>query len=653
MDKQATITWLLGALDCFNATHPSLDHLRPFAMSTASGSHGTPEQRDPRFSHVAEGVVYSQKLILSYHVVVVGILLVLTIVHWSRKWQRARRRRAAIRGEINKSQGVLKSKPLVREDERNGSSSSGSSTVGGDASPPILPRKIEDERTPLLGFYKPWTFWAGFSSRFLAGLIYQPQPIPLVNKVLPSNGATLWTLALVGLNVFYTFYRCPMEISALFIFADRTSVLFVANLPLLYLLAAKNQPMKRLTGYSYESLNMFHRRLGEILCLLALAHSAGMIGVWYTILRPAGWSLLFFLTRKIIILGLFALICYELLYFTSLGSFRQRFYELFLASHVLLQAAALILVFFHHSRSRIYVGTALGIFLLDRVVLRLALKTRQMTASLTLLEDRQTVLVSSEWQLRPHLTWWRKILGLGETIKPGWKPTEHVFITVPSLSRKHIFQAHPFTIASAAPQTSDSHAQLDLLIRAHDGFSKDLLQYSKSHKSTTIRYDGPYGSMEALEMLQDSDVAVVVAGGSGIAVAYPLICALAAQHGAVNCANDLENGCKRKAEKKLCLIWIFHEQSHISWIEAQKLEELRENGIDVIVPPPTRDVGRPDVAWLVKDWVSSRFCASVSDGRIGVVCSGPDGMNRDVRNSCAAMTAQGRNVHVAVEKFGW
>lgn len=49
----------------------------------------------------------------------------------------------------------------------------------------------------------------------------------------------------------------------------------MANLPLLYLLAAKNQPLKLLTEYSYEALNVFHHRLGELLCLEAMIHAVG------------------------------------------------------------------------------------------------------------------------------------------------------------------------------------------------------------------------------------------------------------------------------------------------------------------------------------------------------------------------------------------
>ncbi|MCJ1225195.1 hypothetical protein MMC12_001844 [Toensbergia leucococca] len=433
----------------------------------------------------------------------------------------------------------------------------------------------------------------------------------------------------------------------LFIFADRASLVFVANLPWLYLLAAKNQPIKILTGYSYESLNIFHRRLGEIMCLLALLHSVGLIGVWYTILRPTGVTLLKFLLSKIILLGIGAFIAYETLYLTSLGSFRQRWYELFLGLHILLQVLGLVFVWFHHHSSRVYVGIALAIFLIDRLLYRMVLKNRSFRGSIQVKDDNETTVLSTLVPLRERGRVLSYLTGSGITY--GWKATEHVFVTIPSLSRKHIIQAHPFTIASKAPSIGDTEVSLELIIRAQDGFSGDLVKYAKIHDSAVIRFDGPYGSQSAVQMLQDSDSCIVVAGGSGIAVAWPLVWSLLpTQH-----HTDLEHFGRNGLPKKILLVWIVQRRSHLTWIDKAKLNELQAK-VDVIIPEPTVEHGRPDVENIIQSWISSHDGAS-SDGRdkIGIVCSGPDGMNRAVRNTCSSLLRQGRDVSVEVEKFGW
>jgi len=453
-------------------------------------------------------------------------------------------------------------------------------------------------------------------------------------------------LGFVSLNLFYILYRVPFSTPMIFIFADRTSIMFVANLPLLYLFAAKNQPIKLLTGYSYESLNIIHRRLGELMCLLALLHSAGMVVVWYTLLRPTGFTFARFIFSKIILLGVGAFVAYELLYFTSLGSFRQRWYELFLGLHIVLQVVALILVWFHHANSRVYVGIALGIFIIDRLAYRMARKVKTLRAGIKILEDEETVALSMVVPLRG-----RRSLGsmFGTNIADGWKPTDHIFLTVPSLARKHIFQAHPFTIASPAPTPSESEASIDLIVRAQDGFSADLMKYAKSHKSVTVRLDGPYGSQSALGLLCESDVAVVVAGGSGVAVAWPIVWSLSESLR----VQDLE--CQPPGSRqKVVLIWVVHKGSHFSWIGEDGLAQLQARGVEVILPEPTEERGRPDIGLLIEHQVEPHHDIKVGrEQKIGVVCSGPDGMNRAVRNTCSSLIAQGWNVNVEIEKFGW
>lgn len=455
-------------------------------------------------------------------------------------------------------------------------------------------------------------------------------------------------MVFLGLQIFYVFYRMPLSIPMLFVFADRTSLLFVANLPLLYLFAAKNQPIRLLTGYSYESLNIFHRRLGEVMCLLALLHSIGMVGVWYTLLRPTGFGLARFLLSKIILLGIGALVAYELLYLTSLGSLRQRWYELFLALHVSLQVIALVLVWFHHHNSRPYVGAALAIFLIDRLLYRMMLKVHTPRAFLEVCKDGGTVILRTKISIAQR---WRILSYLaGSGITNGWNATEHVFLTVPAISRKHIIQAHPFTVASRAPNEHDTTTQMKLIIRAQEGFSGDLVKYAESHSTASVRIDGPYGSRNALHLLQQCYLSVIVAGGSGIAVALPLAWALYACRSSI----DLENHTGKKTPPRTVLIWVIRHESHTEWVDPAELQLLQDNGLEVIIPPPTKENGHPDIPRMLQSWISSNDdIMDDAKAKIGVVCSGPDGMNRTVRNTCSSLLTQGYNVDVEVEKFGW
>ncbi|KAM0323890.1 hypothetical protein ACHAQA_008471 [Verticillium albo-atrum] len=496
-------------------------------------------------------------------------------------------------------------------------------------------------------------------------LAYQPQPIPIINKTLPSNGTSLLILSFLGLNGFYQFYNAPLAGNLIFAFADRAGCMFVVNLPLLYLLAAKNQPLKHLTGQSYEALNIFHRRVGELLCLYAAVHFGGMLAFqcfkpeW--LMRGTFWE---FLQHRLVLLGIGAFVSYELLYLSSLGSFRQRWYELFLASHVILQITALAFLWLHYHTARPFVTAALIIFSVDRLVWRLVVKQTTMSAELTVLPDGDTIMLSTNWDLA-------SVSRLQGGIMAGWKPTDHVFLTVPALGRTHALQAHPFTIASAAPSSAGidgddghgggatTHAWLNLLIRAHTGFTRDLLHYAHRHRSVVVRLDGPYGSSHALDTLRAADDVILVAGGSGIAVAFPLAWALlreqqqqrrqtAAVRGS---AGTLEAASESKdIARRVRLLWIIHSEEHRYWVPGALLDDLVAAGLDLVIPSPTATAGRPDVQGHVQGWIGQ---AEVEERNTRVLVSGPDGLNRVVRNSCSRALRRGADVRIVVEKFGW
>ncbi|KAL9096674.1 MAG: hypothetical protein Q9165_001162 [Trypethelium subeluteriae] len=637
-------------------------------------------QHDNRFYALIKGIRFSRKFILTYQVVLLVILLSTTIVHWSKKIHRARRKRNT-QNRTQKQWNASAKDTLdgVRVRERDcgySPSSSSSSTVQENAYfySGHPPPKNGHENTPLLGGQKAISSQKHNAiSRLRAFLLYQPRQIPYIKKTLSPNGTTIFILLFVSLNVFYTFFRLTLTEETFFLLGDRAGLVFVANLPWLYLLSAKNTPIKHLTGYSYDALNIFHRRLGEILCLEALIHTIGMFLAFLTLQSPR-FTFLRFLTSKITILGLLAFVSYETLYFSSLSSIRQRWYETFLLLHVLLQLAALIFLFFHHHGARPYVAAAMAIFLIDRLVFRLLSQTRTLRADLTVAHDENTVLVSTNWQLpRPLL--WTRWTGLGG-VKYGWKPAQHVYITVPSLGRRHVLQAHPFTIASAAPgrgkrvaedsEGGTTHAWLNLIVRAHDGFSRDLLQHALSRPQATLRVDGPYGSSSALHLLRDADLALLVAGGSGIAVAFPLLWSLLMDpcSPSPDSDDDIEDphhARRHESARRVCLIWIVHRAEHLAWIGDERLRELDERGLDIVVPQPTGEAGRPDMRMLVRNAAERHEKGFREEGwggpkwnmRTAVVCSGPDEMNREVRNECAGMIRDGRDVAIEVEKFGW
>lgn len=675
---------------------------RPAGLAVASEDDDMDWTKDPEkveyIRQLLEALYEARAIVSCYNIVIVLVIVVLAVWHWRetrsdrKKWQRLREWQGVDTGDGTTSPA-----------------SSSSGTILGSATPPDA-KDLDLERVPLLagnraikGPRRSNTVGRAIRS----WLAHQPPPLPIVNRTLPSNGTSLFIVCWLGLNAFFHFFRLPMRWDFFFIFADRAGCIFVVNLPLLYLLSAKNQPLRHLTGYSYEALNIFHRRVGELLCFEGALHFVSML-LWQFLLAR-DWltarSAHVYFTHPLVLNGIGALLSYELLYFTSLATFRQRWYELFLSSHVLLQFLALTFLFHHYHTARPYVALSLLIFAADRLLWRLTLKRATLTADLTLL-DADTCLLSANWSIPPPPETSSRSPFHRQSILHGWHPADHVFLTVPCLGRTHALQTHPFTIASAAPSSSSSpcpqtddnddnennvrstHAWLNLLIRAHDGFTRDLLRHARSHSHSrlphparvSVRLDGPYGSPRALGVLRASGCAVLVAGGSGIAVVFPLVWALLheddddddghyrhgvgrgggggggveeggeEEDGKVQVGNGVNSGRKSNKRRRVHLLWVTHAREHREWVPGLQMEELSERGLEVVMPEPTAEAGRPDVKGIVAGWVEG----AAAEGReVGVVVSGPDGLNRAVRNVCAEEIGRGREVRVAVEKFGW
>jgi NAD(P)H-flavin reductase len=588
------------------------------------------------------------RILLTYQPVIVTIFLVVAVARWYSRRGRSRRKARATVGEKREDAEAIsrcEKYHIVLEDERSSRSiPCNSARVDAIAEESDEGTRLQDEEHAIKRTSKKTSCMSMLSNWTRYILTYQPAPLPIIHRALSENSTTLCVLALFMLQGFYLVFKVGLPPSSGDLIGDRAGLLFINNLPWLYLFAAKNQPLKLLFGFSHENMNLLHRRLGEWMCFLAVVHIGAMLMGWYEFHRPRGLGLIRYLLIPYILWGVGTWLAYQTLYLTALRSFRVWWYEAFLGLHVLLQAGALIMLWLHNPASRQFILAALAIFVLDRSVWRLCIKRHVTQARLQVSDDGQTVLVSADWPMKSRdASFWRKIFG-GNT-EYGWKPSQHVFISIPEMGRKYRFQYHPFTIASAAPAPGQTCGWFNLIIRAKGGFSRDLLHYSEKTQSTRICVDGPYGSLRTLEMARDNDVCIIVAGGAGIAVAYPLLRSLLHHN-----ATPDQNAIPHPREQQICLIWIVQDTSHISWLGEEKLDELRELGLHLVVPPPTRRHGRPDLRAILREQVED---LKEQNDIVSVIVSGPDGLNRTVRNECARMIRKGIKVEVAVEKFGW
>lgn len=101
------------------------------------------------------------------------------------------------------------------------------------------------------------------------------------------------------------------------------------------------------------------------------------------------------------------------------------------------------------------------------------------------------------------------------------------------------------------------------------------------------------------------------------------------------------------------MIWIIHKSAHLEWIDEKEREDLLSKGVEIIIPGATTEVGRPDLDGLMEGVVRGPSKEIAKKQKIGVVVSGPDGLNRTVNNKCAELVREGRDLEVTIEKFGW
>ncbi|RMZ91328.1 hypothetical protein DV736_g1416, partial [Chaetothyriales sp. CBS 134916] len=609
------------------------------------------QQQAPSEEHlkkVIAAILWHRKFILSYYAVI-GVVVVILCGH-------------GMRHNVQRKPNKVSSNGTGTPESSETVSSSAASTLQGAITPcgkddhdftavdtPLLP--IETARPSQRP--RPFDLIKSF-------LTYQPRPVGALtspSNVLPDNGTSLAVLFFLGVNLFYLFYRTPLSIPWIIILADRAGLLFVVNLPVLYALAAKNnQPLKFLTGWSYEGLNLFHRRLGEWMIAISVIHMLGMFTVWYTILRELGNDLGHYLSHPVVFLGIAAIFSYFTIYITSIGWFRRLYYETFLALHILFQIAALGFLYFHYPTARLFVMATLIIWAIDRLLWRISLSARKCSATLEIAPDGHTVLMHCDINLK------RRLFGIRIGVHHGWLPGQHVFLTIPSMGFKYRFQTHPFTVASPAPPPNANVESwpLQLVIRSIGGFSLDLLEYARHHQHCEVILDGPHGGTDALEAAHRADRVCFVAGGSGIAVTYPLAWDIRVEdvmklESPVSTRKPYKDGSSvmkvalrrgaLAAVSEYAHLWVRQEACHENWLtmfpraasvkqgsstpnfpRVTSKDEAREDVADIITHTfdtrsPGCTGGRPDIKSELWGWVTLSSLTTSSSSTF-LSCSG-------------------------------
>lgn len=338
----------------------------------------------------------------------------------------------------------------------------------------------------------------------------------------PSLGPVLLALANLTILMVFCFYKLNT--------ADqwswenigyRTGFMSISQLPMIILLAGKNNLIGYLTGVSHERLNWFHRWFSRILWLTVTIHMC----FWFR-----SWGRYHFIVAQLkentyARTGFSSWIVLTFMLLTSSKPIRVHGYEIFLPLHLCTWAGFIAAVYYHApDEVKAWVWVPIGLFCFDRLSRAAIMVFNNIRfSSCSCRRKDNSPLWANRANFIPLSGGVTKITILNPSFT--WKPGCHIFLGCHSLAP---FQSHPFTIASIP-----ADGALELFVRAEKGATRRFFKYASEQASLVsdadnsrpaagkmVTIEGPYGTIRDLRQF---DSVVLIAGGIGATYTVPLL----------------------------------------------------------------------------------------------------------------------------------
>ncbi|KAK8218391.1 ferric-chelate reductase [Phyllosticta capitalensis] len=437
--------------------------------------------------------------------------------------------------------------------------------------------------------------------------------------------------------------------------ATRTGWMAVALLPFVLALAAKANLITVVTGISHERLQIFHQWASYAMFVLALIHTfpfivynikeGTMVEEWNS--SVCYWT------------GVVAILAQAYLTVFSIRPIRARFYEFFKSTHYL-AALIFVLFFFFHCDFRLtswdYFIAAGVIYISSLLYANIRTFLSYGVCHIARLSILPGGFVEAIIPIQ-HQQAAQKAIPTGFT----WTPGQHVFLRFMGLGI-HSLSSHPFTICSIPPERPEIEPHLRFIIKPARGLTGHLAQLAetapKEASSFPVLLDGPYGDVGAAGLFEHDSV-ILIAGGSGVGFAFPLLEYGIRRNLQLLSASNKEDAESRRYQRtQIQMVMTTRVPDVKEWFIAEVEHMLKTYGVtdeDVAVQAHAHltqraqsadmeavakesrveanyvDVtrARPDVRAIVR-------AASQEQGRsVAVVVCGPSELLYDVRNATA------------------
>ncbi|KAF6812266.1 ferric-chelate reductase [Colletotrichum sojae] len=395
-----------------------------------------------------------------------------------------------------------------------------------------------------------WTYW---QSKFILPTAFghrHREPLVGLGNV-PTRGQFLYICLISFLNIIlwlapYTIHQpqasfTSLKMQSISIIGNRAGVMAMGNVVALFLFAARNSVLLGLTDWSYATYLLLHRWLAYWAVFHTIVHSFMLLANY--VLQGSYEAEL---ARLYWIWGIVGTVAACAILLSSQLWVRQRFYELFLASHIVLSILFIAGYYYHiwyvyeyNWGYEIWIFVAGGIWGADRVF-RLVRSGWQglRWATVTVVDDVDGEYVRIEVE--------------GKRLEGGV-----VYLGFPTLTWR-VWETHPFSVAHAgglhqalsqdeeaeatSPSTSDPEKTASAIQRAVDSDSSNntnsTVFYSRTRTGITstlaakasptarvrVLLEGPYHHSGHLSpQLARCTEMLCIAGGVGITACLPFL----------------------------------------------------------------------------------------------------------------------------------
>jgi hypothetical protein len=194
-------------------------------------------------------------------------------------------------------------------------------------------------------------------------------PLSLKGRVLrvPTFGRTFLILTYAVILIVLCFYGLnPKDRWMWEDLGYRTGWVSIAQLPLIFLLAGKNNIIGYLTGTSYERLNWMHRWVARCLLLTATIHVSWWFRDWWPFGDyPREMIKTDYQANK----GFVAWILLLWIVLSSFAPIRGWRYEFFVIQHLISFTGLIVFIYLHaFPETRLWVWIPVGLYLFDRTL---------------------------------------------------------------------------------------------------------------------------------------------------------------------------------------------------------------------------------------------------------------------------------------------